>query len=491
VKRAEREARQALEQAQTYADWHRAAAELDRLEGAEAWRADDVCTDYDWQLLRGKRDKLRDFREQKAWPKLVHHLRQGLHWNLGNMANPALYGRARLGTKRLVEDYLQQVCAALDALVSLPARQFDPEERLHFLDAVARSFGRSALSLSGGATLGLFHLGVVRALHAQNLLPRVLSGSSAGAIVAAMIGTRTPQELDSLLDPEAAYYQFWRVLRFREMWSRGVLMDRQQLSRAIARNVRALTFEEAQARSQRIVNITVSPAGQNQEPRLLNHLTFPHLFLRDAVLASCALPLLFEPVMLMTRDENGQRVPYLPTLRWIDGSLKSDLPFLRLRRLHNVNHFVVSQTNPHIVPFLPEHPEAADSLRAAARRYAYGTVQHQASQLVGIARAVLPFARVRKPLEAAHGILEQDYRGHVTIQPHLGAWSYVKLMTNPAPDTVRRFVLEGERATWPKLAMIRNQTCISAKLDECLRRCGGALEQRRARRRSGAALSPR
>ena len=487
MKRAEREARQALEQAQTYAQWHQAAVELDRLDGADAWRQDDVGEHYDWQLLRSKRDKLRDFREQRAWPKLVHHLRQGLHWNLANMANAALYGRARLGTKHLIEDYLHQVCAALDALVDLPAAQFDPAERVQFLDAVSRSFGRSALSLSGGATLGLFHIGVVRALHAQGLLPRVLSGSSAGAIVAAMIGTRTPAELDSLLDPDAAYYQFWRVLSFREMWARGVLMDRGQLSRAIARNVRALTFAEAQARSQRIVNITVSPAGQNQEPRLLNHLTFPYLFLRDAVLASCALPLLFEPVMLMTRDENGARVPYLPSLRWIDGSLKSDLPFLRLRRLHNVNHFIVSQTNPHIVPFLPDRPEAVDSLRAAARRYAYGTVQHQASQLVGIARAALPFARVRKPLETAHGILEQDYRGHVTMQPHLGAWSYVKLMTNPAPDTVRRFVLDGERATWPQLAMIRNQTCISAKLDDCLRRSAAILEQRRPRRRHGAA----
>ena len=59
------------------------------------------------------------------------------------------------------------------------------------------------------------------------------------------------------------------------------------------------------------------------------------------------MPVLFPPVMLMTRDENGERVPYMPLLRWNDGSLKSDLPMLRLRRLHNVNHFIVSQTNPH------------------------------------------------------------------------------------------------------------------------------------------------
>jgi len=29
--------------------------------------------------------------------KLVHHLRQGLYWNLGNLCNPALYGTALVG----------------------------------------------------------------------------------------------------------------------------------------------------------------------------------------------------------------------------------------------------------------------------------------------------------------------------------------------------------------------------------------------------------
>src|SRR3546814_7855884 len=112
-------------------------------------------------------------------------------------------------------------------------------------------------------------------------------------------------------------------------------------------DLRDLSFEQAQTLSGRSINITVAPAGTNQPPRLLNHLTFPYLCVREAVLASCAVPLLFPPVMLMTQDERGERVPYMPLLRWNDGSLKSDLPILRMRRLHNVNHFIVSQTNPH------------------------------------------------------------------------------------------------------------------------------------------------
>lgn len=38
--------------------------------------------------------------------------------------------------------------------------------------------------------------------------------------------------------------------------------------------------------------------------------------------------------------------------RWRDGSLEEDLPMRGLGEMFNVNYFLVSQTNPHIVPFL-------------------------------------------------------------------------------------------------------------------------------------------
>lgn len=37
--------------------------------------------------------------------------------------------------------------------------------------------------------------------------------------------------------------------------------------------------------------------------------------------------------------------------RWRDGSLEIDLPMIQLKELFNVNHFIVSQANPHILPF--------------------------------------------------------------------------------------------------------------------------------------------
>jgi len=283
-----------------------------------------------------------------------------------------------------------------------------------------------------------------------------------------VVGTRAPDELESLLDPDNSYYHFWKPLGFSDMLKNGALMDQKQIALGIARNTHDLTFEESHARSGRIVNITVSPAGTNQQPRLLNYLTTPYLYLREAVLASSAVPLLFPPVQLMTKDEDGNRVPYMPSLRWTDGSLKSDLPGIRLRRLHNVNHFIVSQTNPHVIPFLRQaHGEAG--VTGAIRDAAYSAIRGGARSLLDIGRFGLPHAGVRQTIDAAHSILDQDYRGHVTILPKVSVWRYSHVTANPKLEAVTRFILEGERATWKRIAMIRNQTMVAQTLNRCVR----------------------
>jgi TAG lipase/steryl ester hydrolase/phospholipase A2/LPA acyltransferase len=62
------------------------------------------------------------------------------------------------------------------------------QRKLVMLRETQLAMGRSALVLSGGAAIGCFHIGVVKTLLQRNLLPRVVVGSSAGAIV----GVRPP-----------------------------------------------------------------------------------------------------------------------------------------------------------------------------------------------------------------------------------------------------------------------------------------------------------
>lgn len=471
--RLKREARDALTHAQDYRTWRDAATHLDRAEGFDEWKADETSELYDWRLIRSRLRQIRTCRDEGEVRRLAHHLRQGLHWNLGNIGNPEIYGRARVGTKQLIVDYVAEVCSALEELCDTDHPEFGEAQKLAFFRETAQSYGRSALMLSGGATLGLFHVGVVKALFRENVLPVVMSGSSAGSVVAATVGTRAPDDLETLLDPESAYYHFWRMLNPKQMWRRRALMDQSQLRRAISKNVKDLSFDEAYKLSGRIVNITVSPAGANQAPRLLNYLTFPYLYLREAVLASCAVPVMFPPVMLMTRDENGDRMPWMPLLRWNDGSLKSDLPMLRLRRLHNVNHFIVSQTNPHVIPFVTRREPGAAGIAHGAKMYASATLRSQASGLLKLARAVLPVPTVSQTIDTATSILDQEYRGNINIFPDVSLWRYANVTSNPKLADVQRFMLEGERAAWPRIEAIRIQTAIAQSLDRCLQRLEG------------------
>ncbi len=168
------------------------------------------------------------------------------------------------------------------------------------------------------AYTGMYHVGVVRALSRNNLLPRVVSGSSVGSIITAVIGTRTDAELNVLDEPGNFDLSFFptdnsgSVYRnFQRLVSSGVLMDIQILQRCIRSNVPDLTFQEAYERTGRVINISISPTDNNKDvPHLLNYLSAPNVLVWSAVLASCAIPFVFAPVELMTKDADGQLVPY-------------------------------------------------------------------------------------------------------------------------------------------------------------------------------------
>ncbi|MDX1381259.1 MAG: DUF3336 domain-containing protein, partial [Xanthomonadales bacterium] len=96
----------ALAEATSYEEWRKAALVLDHLDGHDKWREDPVSSDYDYKLLASRVKLLRKLRRAKDLDRLIFRLREELHGNLGNMANPALYQRARVGTKKLVTDYI-------------------------------------------------------------------------------------------------------------------------------------------------------------------------------------------------------------------------------------------------------------------------------------------------------------------------------------------------------------------------------------------------
>jgi len=73
------------------------------------------------------------------------------------------------------------------------------------------------------------HIGVVKAFLDAGLLPRVITGTSAGGLIAALICTRTDEELKILLVPELANrltaceepFSIW----FKRFWQTGARFD--------------------------------------------------------------------------------------------------------------------------------------------------------------------------------------------------------------------------------------------------------------------------
>ncbi|MBK7120777.1 MAG: patatin-like phospholipase family protein [Comamonadaceae bacterium] len=354
-----------------------------------------------------------------------------------------------------------------------------------FFRHTGQSFGRSALMLSGGANMGMFHFGVVKALREQNLLPRVISGSSAGSVVAAFLGTHKDSELDALIRGENMDLHVWRRLKPSEMLRQKSIMDIRELERFLRESLGETTFEEAFKRTRRIINITVSPVDRNQHSRLLNYLTTPHLLVWSAVLASCSVPGLFPPVKLMTKDRLGHEKPYMASIRWVDGAIESDLPAQRLGELYNVNHRIVSQTNPHVLPFISNQTRK-EGWRLFLTDMVKGEVKYRSKQMMQLASYGIDRGIFKTLMEGTIAVIDQQYYGDVTIHPKVRLRDYQRVLGDLSKEEFQHWVLAGERATWPKIAMIRDQTIIGQTLEDCIIRLkkqrGRAMRATRASR---------
>jgi predicted acylesterase/phospholipase RssA len=463
------ETERALFQATNYADWYAAATELDSLEGRDAWRLQKESEHYDYRLLDSRVRILRRLRRQKDYDRLMFRLREELHGNLGNMANPVLYREARGGTKKLINDYLDEVCAALDLLTDSEVQQLTPIRKRRFLKRAARSFGRSALLLSGGASFGLFHIGVIEELQAQGLLPRVVTGSSAGAIMAGILATHTDEELRQMLDPAYIDFEWCSVFRPFQLIKGKSALDQAVLRRFIERNIPPVTFLEAYQHTNRILNISVSPADSHQFPRLLNYLTAPNVLVRWAALASAAIPGLYPPVQLRAKNFEGKSVAYMPQNRWIDGSVHDDIPKYKVNRLHNINHYIVSQANPHVVPFLNEEMEET-GLFPFIQDVIVKAPMVQIEHFLELVQQHFDLPGVGAMIKKAHAMARQSYSGDITIHPDKRVIKLARMFNNLGPEEVAEMILEGRRSTWPRIEQIRNTTQISRTFDDCLRR---------------------
>ena len=278
-------------------------------DAANSRRQNPTSRHYDYRLILGRLEALMGAREDEDILTLVNLLRSGLVRNLGNITSPKLFIHAYAGTKLLIDDYITQVALSIQyvtALQTAPTHDsgFTSQAKLELLHDTRQAFGRTTLLLQGGSMFGLCHLGVVKALHLQGLLPRIITGTATGALIAALVGIHTEDELLAVLNGDGIdfmtldrcqrvgtpwEYRRWlsretgsswlqNLLRqIKQYFHNGYFLDTEVLEECVRANVGDLTFEEAYARSKRILNITVATSSKGGTPNLLNYLTAPNV----------------------------------------------------------------------------------------------------------------------------------------------------------------------------------------------------------------------
>lgn len=461
-----------MDKATSYDEWREAAKAHDEISGKRRWREIDQTTQYDYAQIRLRLDRIRSLRARHDHHGLLFTLNEGIHGNMGGMGRSSLYHRSKFGTKRLIEQYIEEVDDALRYLAELDSDEITPQEKLEFFYRANVCFGRSALMLSGGGVLGFYHLGVVKALLEQGLLPRVISGSSAGSLVAGVVGTHTDKELERFYRAENVLFEAEREASVfsRMFFGSNPQIDVGDLERLIARMIPDMTFQEAYEKTGRQISVTVAPAETHQRSRLLNAITSPNVYVRSAVMASCAVPGVFPPVMLMAKNVHGEAQPYLPTRKWVDGSIADDLPAKRLSRLYSTNHYIVSMVNPIAIPFI----------RKEGSRGAIGSALGTLG--VGMGRELLNFyrgvaqregdnwPRFNMLMNSIHALMDQEYSGDINIVPSFRWYNPAKILSHLSEKDLIELMEGGEHSTYPSIEAIRICTMISRTMEELLLR---------------------
>ena len=116
----------------SYDDWRTAAIEHDELSGKRRWREVDQTSQYDYAQIRLRLDRIRSLRARHDHHGLLFTLNEGIHGNMGGMGRSSLYRQAKYGTKKLIEQYIDEVDESLRYLADLDSSLIDPQDKMDF-----------------------------------------------------------------------------------------------------------------------------------------------------------------------------------------------------------------------------------------------------------------------------------------------------------------------------------------------------------------------
>lgn len=484
--------RKSLRAQENYEDWVKAAQDLDRHLGNDKWKNEDEGSYYDWKTLRQIVRQLRQLRAEakadeaecrdgRSGRRAVDELRATLETcvknNFAGIENPRLYSETYYGTKNLLQTYIDETAESLKFVFSTD--QLTPQDKRTLAKHLSTNLGRSALCLSGGATFAYYHFGIAKALIDAELLPTVIAGTSGGALVAALLATRTDNELKRLLVPALAH----RINACHDRigvwlprwWRTGARFDSVDWAKRCAWFCHgSLTFREAYERTGRILNVTCVPSDPHSPSILANYLTAPDCVIWSAVLASAAVPGILNPVVLMRKNADGRLEPYSFGHKWKDGSLRTDIPLKSLNLHFNVNFSIVSQVNPHVSLwfFSSRGTVGRPVTHRRGRGWRGGFLGSAIEQFIKL--DLNKWLKVLRHLELLPRPLGQDwsevflqrFSGTITIWPKTKIADFWHILSDPSMQRLAGMIRAGQLAAWPKLKFISNRLAVEKVIEE-------------------------
>ncbi|RJE24649.1 patatin-like phospholipase domain-containing protein [Aspergillus sclerotialis] len=473
-----------------YADWLKCAKALDAYLGNEKWKEVDEYAYYDHltinrvvaQLKKVRKEAEREIQQGQLDPgeissteELRSLLEACVKNNFAGVENPRIYSETYSGTKDLVQEYIDEVHACIQLVMDSDC--VTGEDKYQHFKHMDTNFGRTALCLSGGATFSYYHFGVIKALLDNEVLPEIITGTSGGALVAALVATRTDEELKQLLVPALAHrirachegFATW----IRRWWRTGARFDTLDWARQCSWFCRgSTTFREAYERTGRILNVTCVPSDPHSPTILTNYLTSPDCVIWSAVLASAAVPGILNPVVLMTKKRDGTLAPYSFGHKWKDGSLRTDIPIKALNLHFNVNFTIVSQVNPHINLFFFSSRGAVGGpvTHRKGRGWRGGFLGSAIEQYIKL--DLNKWLRVLRHLELLPRPMGQDwseiwlqkFSGTVTVWPKSVPSDFLHILSDPTPERLARMLHFGKQSAFPKLLFIKNRLKIESAI---------------------------
>ncbi|RXK35428.1 hypothetical protein M231_07332 [Tremella mesenterica] len=461
-----------MRKSQTYEEWVTIAKELDALLGFDKWKEQEEDVYFDWSLVKRVRRRLYKERTGGDVKALMGDLQTIVRPNYAATQDPKMYSETFYGTKTLVESHVREVVADLESVRLSNEVPLDQKRKL--FRQLNRNYGASALCLSGGAYFGYYHFGVVRALLDADLLPRVITGTSAGGIVAALVCTRTDAELKELLVPKLADkitacedpFRVW-IKRWWQTGARFSAVDWARKSMWFTRG--SLTFREAYERTGRIMNVSVVPHDRHSPTILLNYITAPNCVIWSAILASAAVPGILNPVVLMSKAADGRIHPHnIGGSRFKDGSLREDIPLAGLHTHFNSNFSIVSQVNPHVHLFFfsPRGNVGRPVSHRRGKGWRGGFVLSALESYIKLDmnkhfKVIRDLDLMPQLLQSDwSGVFTQRFSGTLTLTPRSTIGDWFRILSDPSQVQLARMMQVGQRVTWPALRMVRNRILI-------------------------------